>query len=194
MGALHTNSETDKMTTKALALWIVLGASAVGCVAMMPNLRDRHPAGYDKLALTVPECANASLKTWTACDAAAELLEATNARSATMTFLLHWERTAFGDAERSRQTAVANRDAMGTIVQGSVVADALAATARIDLPILRSVYAGFGDAYALTMLANAELITPQGLTSPAVLDTFRAAHVAAMAVVQAPSRPPPGGH
>lgn len=181
------------MARRAAILVVVLGLGALGCVGMMPNLRDRHSVGYDKLVVIAPECLDASLKTWGACDAAAELLEAANARSATMAFLVHWEQTAFGDAERSRQAAVQHQDALGTIVQGSVVADALAATARIDLPVLRSVYEGFGDAYSMTMLANAELITPQGLASPVVLDSFRSAHVAAMAASQASGRPASGG-
>jgi hypothetical protein len=180
------------MTERAAVLVAVLGLNTLGCVGMMPSLRDRHPVGYDKLVAVAPECSDASLKTWGACDAAAELLEAANGRSATMAFLVHWEQTAFGDTERSRRAAVQNQDALGSIVQGSVVADALAAMARIDLPVLRKVYAGFGDAYSMTMLANAELITPQGLASSAVLDSFRAAHVAAMTSSQAPGRPASG--
>ena len=160
---------------------------------MMPNLRDRHRAGYDRLVVTTPECADASLKTWAACDVAAEVLEAPSAPAATMAFLIHWEQTAFGEADRARKTAADRRDALGSIVQGSVVGDALDATARIALPGLRTAYESSGDAYSAKMIANLDLITRQGLASYAALESFRAGHVEALASSGPPKRAPSAG-
>lgn len=68
---------------------------------------------------------------WAACDVSAEMLEAKTPGSVTIAFIVHWEQTAFGDAERARQNGAARYDALDTIVQGKVVADSLDATARI---------------------------------------------------------------
>lgn len=173
------------MRAMCAGLGLLLLAGSTGCVALMPNIRDRHPSGHPKAVALVPECANVSLKTWAACDVAAEMLEAGTPGGATVAFLVHWEQAAFGDAERARQDASARYDAMGSIVQGKVVADSLDATARIALPVLRKLYENSGDAYSRVMRINADLITRASLGSRSAMDAFRSAHVNAMMAVPA---------
>ena len=53
---------------------LVVIAAMSGCVAMMPKVEERHPAGYRSLVALMPECADPDLKSWSECDTAAGML------------------------------------------------------------------------------------------------------------------------
>lgn len=145
-----------------------------GCA---PSLRDRHPDAFERLVAVAPECEDPAIERWEACDTAAQILEVQPQRATTV-FMAHWERSAFGDIEASRQTARATGDLVGMVVATSDKNDAIAAIQEITAPALFAAYRRSKSPYARSMLPHVNLIVA---TSPSSLGSFRLAHVAALA-------------
>lgn len=160
---------------KRLCLFVVL--LLVGCATMLPSIQSQHPAGFAKLTASQTECQTPDLKNYSACFAAAQLLESFSPEQITTRFLAHWEETAFGLADRKEKIGEARYDPgssyLETSVWGSVKYDSVRASERIVLPVLKKLYEESGTEYGNKMLKQTDLII---LDSRSSFDTFRTIH------------------
>ncbi len=165
-----------------VVLFLLMTVILPGCAAMLPKIESQHPVGYSELVRMVPECKTTTLDNYGACLIASQMIESSSPKKATVKFITHWEETSFGEADRKQkagESVQAFSPTSGVLheaVWGSVKSDAMAATERIVLPVLRQIYKSSDDDYSKRLLQHLDLIV---ISSKSSFDSFREAHTQA---------------
>ena len=166
---------------RRLVLFALLASS---CLRMKP-IAQRHPAGWTALVALSPECEKPAEAAWTACDAAAAILE-TDAPHATPIFLEAWNRAAFGQSLTDHRYTGVSADPLGDADLRRAETRAISALKRIALPALKNVCAREHGRYPETIAPALDAIVFRSHES---YEALRKAHDAALAAAAPPRAP-----